>query len=59
MPRGFTSLPFPLGGTPVELPGGHQPWGNGQERNTPPLYSHCQGALQALDGKPWLMSLLA
>ena len=56
--REFTSLAFPLGGMPGEFPGMHQPWGNEQERNTLPLYSHCQGAMQLLDGKPSLMSLL-
>ena len=30
-------------------------WGNEQERNTLPLYSHFQGALQYVDGKPWLI----
>ncbi len=39
-PGDVTSLPFPLGGMLGEFPGVHQPWGNEQECNTLPLYSH-------------------
>ena len=49
-PRDFDLLSFPVGGTPGECPIVHQPWGNDQERDILPLYSHCQDAMQSLDG---------